>query len=138
MTEKISKIKNYVVIIQRISNEVFSIFLIGYLFFFLLDEVFNNFISNFINLNYILIIVITTGFLTVFLDRNSESKIENSKTKNKQWLNYIITIGLGIIAVIVVFFKLQDINLILNIIISILSGLLISLVSYLFLNNNRE
>lgn len=130
MENELSK-KNFLNLVGQISQQVFSIFLIGYLFFFLIDELFDKFISNFVNLNYILIIVILSGILTILLP----NKLADQKIlPGKKWLNYLMAVLLGIAAGAAILLKIWEIGAFISIVVSILAGILILLISLLFLD----
>ncbi|MFA6296251.1 MAG: hypothetical protein WC663_02785 [Patescibacteria group bacterium] len=129
--------KNYKDILNIIFQQIFGIFLIGYLFFFLIDQIFDNFVSNFINLNYILAIVIISGILLILIKDNDDKLVTENQEKNS-WKFSILAFFLGLIAAILIFVKIMSLGIVLSIIISILSGVLIWLISYLLLDNSQN
>lgn len=127
--------KNYTGIFNNICQQVFGIFLIGYLFFFLIDQIFDNFVSNFINLNYILTVVIISGILLIFFqDKNNDVNVSAKEIKNYSWKYSIVSFFLGFIAAIIIFIKIFDLGLLLSLFISLFSGILIALISFLLLD----
>lgn len=119
--------------ILGVSRIVFEISLIVYLALFLLDEIKSGFVSNFFNTNYLLAVCIIFGALTA-LGQKNEPKPKPQPLKK---YDYILMAGLAVLAVIVVFAKIKEIG-VLAWPISILSGVLIFLISYLFLKNDNE
>jgi len=119
--------------ILEISRIIFEISLIVYLALFLIDEIASGFVSNFFNINYILTICIIFGAITALNQKNEEPKTLQPLKK----YDYVLMISLAVLAVIVVFVKIKEIGA-LAWPISILSGILIFLISYLFLNNENK
>ena len=107
-------------------NHIFQTLLITYLILLLAEQIQPGIISVYINLNYLLIIVIISGILDVFSE-----PIEKKKEKvNKK--DYIFIIILGIIGFLIIKFKTSDLGF-LSWIISIIAGILIILLSLLIL-----
>jgi hypothetical protein len=154
---KSEKITNLIWFFKNISSEIFVLSLISYLALFLLEEIKTGFVSNFINMNYILVLVIVTGTITAL---SKPSKISHSERRPRlvgaeveesprhpepepvegegspqklTWKDYLLIFTLGIIAFVVVFSKIREIGLWLSLAISILSAILIVLISILFL-----
>ncbi len=134
MEKSASKSNNYFEISKNICEQIFGIFLIGYLFFFLIDQIFDDFVSNFINLNYILATVLVFGILTVLLKENNEVKKDVSDNQQNSWKYSILSFFLGFIAAIVIFIQILSLGILLSLFISIISGLLIALISFLLLD----
>ncbi|MEW6407413.1 MAG: hypothetical protein AB1465_01855 [Patescibacteria group bacterium] len=126
--------KNLWQTILGVSKIVFEASLIVYLALFLIDEVASGFVSNFFNTNYLLAVCIIFGVLTAFGQKHEPTPKPEALKKS----DYILMTGLGILAVIIVFVKIKTIGLALALPISILSGILIFLISYLFLKNEDE
>lgn len=120
--------------ILSVSRIIFEISLILYLALFLVDEIASGFVSNFFNTNYLLAVCIIFGALTA-LGQKEEPKPKSQPLK--KW-DYVLMVGLAILAVIVVFVKIKTIGLALALPISILSGILIFLIAYLFLKGEEE
>ena len=107
-------------------NHLFQTLLITYLILLLLEQVQTGLVSTYLNLNYLLVIVILAGILDVFSEPIKQRK---EKTTKK---DHIFIIILGILGFIIIKFKTQDLE-ILSWIISIIAGTLIILLSYLIL-----
>ncbi|MDD3887284.1 MAG: hypothetical protein PHN19_00725 [Patescibacteria group bacterium] len=122
-------------LLYSVCQQIFGIFLIGYLFFFLLDQIFDNFVSNFINLNYILVVVIISGILLIlFQGKNNDENISDKESKNYSWKYSIVSFFLGLVAAIIIFIKIFDLGILLSLFISLISGVLIALLSFLLLD----
>lgn len=126
-------LKNLWQTILGVSKIVFEISLVVYLALFLIDEIASGFVSNFFNTNYILVICIVFGALTALNQKHEPLPKPEALKKS----DYILITGLGILAVILVFVKIKTIGWIAWPI-SILSGILIFLISYLFLNEDKK
>src|SRR3989339_1829093 len=98
---------NIIWLIKKIIHELFSLSLILYLILFIVEEINPNFVSNFMNLRYWLILVVASGLLTVVT--KSDQKV-SQKTDHENnywcWLNYVIALILGIISGVVIYYKL--------------------------------
>lgn len=116
-------------------NEIFKISLISYLLFYLIDDFKNGFISNYFNLNILLITVIITGVLTVLLKSEKEER-ENNKIRRR---DYIFIIILGVITAGIIYYRIKEIGK-LSFAIAIISGVIIILLSILFIgeSSNKE
>lgn len=121
--------------ILGVSRIIFEISLIVYLVLFLIDEIASSgFVSNFFNTNYILAICIIFGALTALSQKNEPTPKPQPLKKS----DYILMVGLGILAIIIVFIKIKTIGLALALPISIFSGILIFLISWLFLKGEGK
>jgi magnesium-transporting ATPase (P-type) len=132
--ENQNNLKNIWQTILSISRIVFEIFLILYLTFFLLDEIKKGFVSDFFNTNYLLAVCIISGILTA-LGRKEEKPAAPQIIKKS---DYFLMTGITFLAIIIVFVKIKEIGFALALPISILSGILIFLISYLFLKGEDE
>lgn len=112
-------------------NHLFQYLLVVYLILLLLEQIFSGFVSQYLNLNYLLIIVIIVGVLDVF----SEHPFLIQKKPNK--LDYIFIIILGILGFAIIKFKTQELGW-LSWLISAVAGILIILLSILVLEDEDE
>lgn len=133
MEKNTSKQNSYINILNIILQQVFGIFLIGYLFFFLINQVFDNFVSNFINLNYILVVVIVSGILLILFKGQKEIIVPKNQ-ESHSWKYSILSFFLGLIAGIIIFIQIITLGILLSVIISIISGVLIALLSFSLLD----
>lgn len=134
--KKIKKIWKFVL---DINQDVFTISLITYLVFLLLEEFKKGFVSYNLNLNILLGLVIASGVLTV-LSEEKTNKHKLKTNKNESRINkkdYFFIFGLGILGAILIFYKTKEIGWI-SYIISIVSGVLIILLSVLILEDNDD
>ena len=111
---QIRKLNDFKVIV----NFLFQLFLVFYLILLLINE----FVAiEFINLNYILVLTIIFGVLTVIFPVKKEVKEKPMKTFDK-----IIVYVLAVIGMVLIFIKTKDLGW-LSYVISIISGVLIVL-----------
>ena len=112
-------------------SHLFQNLLIVYLILLLLEQVVSGFISQYLNLNYLLIIVIVVGVLDVF----SEHPIQvQQKPKTK---DYIFIFILGVLGFAIIKFKTSALGW-LSWLISIIAGILIILLSILILEEDEN
>lgn len=112
-----------------IINHLFQTLLVTYLLLLLAEQVWQGTVSVYINLNYLLIMVIITGILDVFSEKPNFFR-EKPTTKD-----FIFVILLGIIGFAIIKFKTQELGL-LSWIIATVAGILIILLSLLVLEDS--
>lgn len=106
---------------RKVINIIFQLLLVLFLIAILIKEVFN---FNFINLNYLLILVLLFGFLTVIKPPKKKQKEEVTEK------DYVFIIMLSIVGSFLVWYKTQ------NIAISGVAGIFIILLSILILKES--
>jgi hypothetical protein len=111
-------------------SHIFQTLLVTYLILLLTEQIYTGFVSVYLNLNYLLALVIATGILDIF----TEKKEVKQKVKRKDY--YLIYI-LGILGAAIIKYKTADLNY-LSWIISIIAGILIILLSHLILEEDEE
>ena len=111
-------------------NYLFQTLLVTYLILLLLEQIYTGFVSTYLNLNYLLILVIASGILDIF----TEKKEIKQKVKRK---DYLLIYILGILGFLIIKFKTADLNY-LSWIISIIAGILIILLSHLILEEDEK
>ena len=114
-----------------IINYTFQAVLILYLVLLLTEQIWTGFVSLYINLNYLLIIVIIFGILDVFSEHQPKKR---QRIKKRDY--YFIYI-LGIIGFIIIKYKTPELGW-LSWLISIIVGILIILLSRLILEEDEE
>jgi predicted membrane channel-forming protein YqfA (hemolysin III family) len=114
----------------EIINHTFQSLLVTYLLLLLIEQIWSGSVSLFLNLNYLLIIVIVLGILDVF---SEHKKIEEHVSK---W-DYVLISVLGVVGFIIIKFKTVDLGW-LSWLISIIAGILIILLSLLVLEEDEE
>ena len=112
-------------------NLLFQSLLVTYLILLLTEQIWQKSVSLYMNLNYLLIIVIVAGILDVFSE-HEEQKDEKAKKRD-----YIFMAILGILGFIILKFKTADLGW-LSWVISAVAGVLIVLLSMLILGNDEE
>jgi len=101
--------------------------------FHLIENFKNGFITHYFNLNILLITVIISGVITVSLKREEDEK-EIKKIKKR---DYVFIIILGVVAAGVIYYRTKEIG-ILSYVISVISGIIIILLSILFLTKSEQ
>jgi len=112
-------------------NHIFETLLVTYLVLLLVEQIWTGTVSNYLNLNYLLIIVILAGILSVF---SEHSFIQNKKPT---WKDYLFIAVLGIAGFLIILFKTQQLGW-LSWLISIIAGILIILLSLLILDEDEN
>jgi len=115
----------------EIINTAFQSLLVLYLVLLLAEQIWPNSVSGYLNLNYLLIIVIIAGVLSVFTKQMSRKKEPVTKK------DYIYITLLSIAGFIIIFIKTRELGW-LSYIISIIAGILIFLLSYLVLTEDEK
>jgi len=117
------------------STEIFQASLLVYLIILLVENFQKAIISDFINLNWLLGIIIISGILMIFLSKkeDNEQEIVNNPVN---WRDYSLIFILAIISAVLILMKIKDLGW-LAWVISILSGLIICLISYLIINDQE-
>lgn len=107
-------------------NHVFQAILITYLALLLVEQLWVGVVSNYLNLNYMLALVIILGVLDIF------SEHRNQEHKNPTKKDYLFIIVLAILGFIIIKIKTAQLGW-LSWLISIIAGVLIALLSILVL-----
>jgi hypothetical protein len=116
-----------------LSTEVFQVSLLVYLIILLVENFQKGIISDFLNLNWILGIVIISGIIMILFNKEGDGKLNDDKPVGKKGL--ILLIILALISASLIFVKIKDLGW-LAWIVSILGGLIIFFISY-FISNER-
>jgi hypothetical protein len=112
-------------------NHIFQTLLVTYLVLLLIEQIWTGIVSQYLNLNYLLIIVIIAGVLDVF----SEHSVITQKPVT--WKDYSFVVLLGITGFLIIKFKTESLGW-LSWLISIIAGILIILLSLLVLEEDDE
>jgi hypothetical protein len=112
-------------------NTIFQYVLVAYLILLLIEEVWPNSISVYLNLNYLLFITIVFGVLSAF----SSPRPEEKKPVTKK--DYFFVIVLAVVGFVLIKYKTGELGG-LSWVISIISGFLIFLVSLLILEEDED
>jgi len=109
-------------------SHIFQTILITYLVLLLAEQIWKGFVSSYLNLNYLLVLVIILGVLDLF----SEHSIVQSKKPD--YKDYFLIFLLGIAGFIIIKIKTAQLGG-LSWLISVIAGVLIVLLSILILND---
>lgn len=112
-------------------NHIFQTLLVTYLILLLAEQIWTGIVSIYLNLNYLLVIVIIAGVLDVFSEHRARKQ---EKIKKR---DYLFIILLGIAGFVIIKFKTQQLGW-LSWLISIIAGILIILLSLLVLEEDEE
>ncbi|MEK6895087.1 MAG: DUF1616 domain-containing protein [Nanoarchaeota archaeon] len=112
-------------------NHTFQTILITYLVLLLVEQIFSGFVTQYLNLNYLLVIVIIVGILDVFSEHPVYSK------RNPTSWDYFFVFALGILGFVILKYKTSDLGW-LSWVISGVAGILIILLSFLVLEDEEE
>jgi hypothetical protein len=110
-------------------SHIFQTFLVTYLILLLTEQIWTGFVSTYLNLNYLLAIVILSGIIDVFAEHKPKKQITTK-------LDYYLIYSLGIIGTIIIKFKTTELGW-LSWVISIIAGILIILLSLLILEEDE-
>ncbi|MGV8152630.1 MAG: hypothetical protein ACP5OG_06105 [Candidatus Nanoarchaeia archaeon] len=112
-------------------NYLFQTLLVTYLGLLLIEQIWAGIVSTYLNLNWLLVVVIISGILDVFSEHN---ETKNQKPTKK---DYIFISVLGILGFIIIKYKTHDLGW-LSWLISVIAGILIVLLSSLVLEDSEE
>lgn len=129
--EKLKKNKRAMQLLD-LNHEFFSTLLVTFLLLLLVETIWGGSVSTFMNINYLLIIVIVSGAISVLT--RTEEKAEKVNLTKKDYL-YIGT--LGIAGALIIWYKIKDIGK-LAYLISIVAGVLIILLSLLLFEEDEK
>lgn len=111
-------------------NYTFQSLLVTYLLLLLIEQIQKGFVTTYLNLNYLLIIIIA-GILSVFSEKEKEHN------KKMTWKDYAYITVLSLAGLIIIKYKTADLGW-LSWIISIIAGILIYLLSILILEDDEK
>jgi len=114
-----------------INYNFFSMLLVTYLLLLLVETIWTDSVSTFLNLNYFLLILMISGAISVLT--REEEKIKKIILTKK---DFFFIAALGIAGMLIIWYKIKDIGN-LAYVISIIAGALIILIS-LLLNEEDE
>jgi len=112
-------------------NYLFQTLLVTYLVLLLVEQIWSGLVSVYLNLNYLLVVVIVAGVLDVFSEHSPKKKEKVRK------LDYWFVVILGVLGFGIIKFKTGDLGW-LSWVISIIAGVLIILLSLLVLEDEDE
>lgn len=112
-------------------NYTFQTLLITYLFLLFIEQIWAGFVSTYLNLNYLLVIVIILGCFNIFSEHSGKAEERINKK------DYFFITLLGIASFLIIKFKTADLDW-LSWVISIITGVLIILLNLLILNEKNQ
>jgi predicted membrane channel-forming protein YqfA (hemolysin III family) len=130
--EKLKKNKS-VMLLLDLNHEFFSTLLVTFLLLLLAETIWEGSVSMYMNINYLLIIVIISGAISV-LTRKEDVKAEKVALAKK---DYIFIGATGIAGALIIWYKIKNIGK-LAYLISIVAGVLIILLSLLLLEEDEK
>lgn len=123
--EKIEEVKHLI-------STMFQDLLVLYLILLLAETIWEKSVTSYMNLNYLLGIVIITGIITALTAKEEKIQIEPVTKKD-----YLLAAIAGIAGAIIIYYKTSEIGS-LSILISLISGILIILLSILVLQEDED
>lgn len=130
--EKLEK-NRMVMKFMEFNHELFSTLLVTFLLLLLAETIWSGSVSAHLNINYLLVIVIISGAISI-LTRKEEQKVETVKITKK---DYLYIGALGIAGSLIIWYKIKDIGN-LAYLISIVAGVLIVLLSLLLFKEDEN
>ena len=115
-----------------INYNFFSMLLVTYLLLLLVETIWTDSVSTFLNLNYFLLILMISGAISVLT--REEEKIKKIILTKK---DFFFIAALGIAGMLIIWYKIKDIGN-LAYVISIIAGALIILISLLLNEEDEE
>ncbi len=115
-----------------IFQEIFQVMLSGYLIFLLAETIKEGIISNFFNLNILLLIVLVSGVGTAIFPVKKEEK--NVKV-NTDW-DFIYIWTFALLSGVIVYYKTYSMGKI-SYVISIIASVLVLLLTYIVINDKE-
>lgn len=110
-----------------IAREVFQVSLVTYLILLILESIKSGFVGNFVNINYLLPVILISGIaMTVLAD--SEQVSEQPKRIGEFDIYYIVAMSVG--AGMLVYYKTSELGTI-SVVISVICSIVIILLSLL-------
>ena len=123
---------------KELIAEIFKISLLSYLIFYLIEDFFPGFVTNFFSMNILLGIVAGSGVFTVISQKEESKEGEGKEAKNKiRARDIVFIVILSIIAGGLICIKTKDLGK-LGLVISIISGIIILLMSILLLTEEEK
>lgn len=96
---------------EKLVEEIFKISLVYYFIAYLLEEIFPGIVSSFLNLNYLLGIVILSGLILVILEGRREERTLLSFKKEKLSLkDHFFLFFLAALGSFIIFFRIKEIG----------------------------
>ena len=127
-------------ITKEIFAEIFKISLLSYLGLYLIEDFFPGFVSSFLDMNIVLGIVVASGIFVAINQKSVSSADEEKELKNHEKIrgrDIVFIIILGIISGFLIYWKTKMLGS-LALPISIISGIIIILMSFLLLTEDDE
>jgi PGF-pre-PGF domain-containing protein len=116
--------------LSELCSELFNSLLLTFLLLLLIDNIWDNSVTRYLNLNHLMVVVFIFGILSFYGNKTKTCEIRGAIKKE-----YITTVGIGILGMMIIWSKINYMDFI-SYPISIISGLLIMLLSFLMLEDN--
>lgn len=124
-------------LVRDINQDIFGVSLSLLIILVLLETIKEGFVSFFFNINYLLVVVLASGVITVLA--GEEKTGEEPRVQKPAFRDFAIVIGLGVLGTVLVWYQTARVGEIAYLL-SIISGVLIVLLSVLLLaaSNRRS
>lgn len=120
---------------SEIIKEIFKVSLISYLLFYLINDTFTGFVSDYFNITIILWVTIIAGVLSIWL--GNEKNESNERATSGGLKEYAFISILSLVSIFLIYYRIQSVGR-LSYYISILSGVIIFLISILIRNEDKN
>ena len=116
------------------ANEVFRVLLLVYLLLYLLEQYAPGFVLYSVNLTWMLVAVVITGIISSLFPEEKPMEMKDTTLRLR---DYVFIILLAAAGGVLVYIKVKSVG-VFSIPLSILSGLIIVLLSFLLMTDNEE
>ncbi len=127
------KRSNIIWISKEIICEIFKVALVSFLLLYLADSISVGYVSDYFNINILLVITIISGIITVAF---KEEPVKDAAMPMKKW-DYIFILLLGIASTSIIYCRISEIGK-LAYLISAVSGVIIILISILLISSSTD
>ena len=114
-----------------IFEEAFKVFFVGYLLFLIIETLKSGFITNFFNINIILLLVLVTGIGRILLG----SKVQE-KNIVEDGIDWYVIVAFSVFSGAIVYYKTKEMGNV-SLVVSAISAVAIFLLSYLTLSDKE-
>lgn len=118
-------------------NDIFRVSLISYLFFYLIESIKAGFVSDYFQLNTLLITAIGSGAITVLIKENQHDRESQYQVSGLHIRQYLFLLAVGIVSALFIYYKTKQLGQFAYII-SAISGLIIIVLSILLWRDGAD